>query len=145
MRRLNEEMAFLIAPLNSIFSKFPSLVEYMTFPWKRKEGIPSHGELEKDYTDWTKEGLYIEYKDLKEPEETLIKIMRGHGYLAQPDLRLQIKNFLAPYPYGKEKNWVEIRGDLLTTAKNISDLVKARHDKITDELDKLDKLEIGTP
>lgn len=138
--RLNKEMDLFIAPLNSIFSEFPSMKRYMAYPWLRKEGVPSgQGDHVDDYTLFSKKGRYgLAFEPLGEPEAILIDIMREHGHLAQPNLRRQIKEFLAFYPYGKQSNYREIYDIQLTIAAKICGLVKERYDEITDQLDKLE-------
>jgi hypothetical protein len=70
--------------------------------------------------------------------------MREHGHLAQPNLRQQVKEFLAFYPYGKQVNYMEIYNMQLIVAARIYDLVKERYNEITDQLDKLEsEIDLG--
>ena len=140
IEKLNREMELLIEPLYSIFRKYPSMVEYMAFPWLPKKGIlGGQGELENDYSNYSKKEHYPQkYELLPEPEEKMINIMRSYEYLAQPDLETLIKKLLETYPYGKQRNYHDIYEDLKATSKEIESLVKVRYDKITHELHDLE-------
>jgi len=142
IEKLSKEMELLIEPLYSIFRKYPSMIEYMAFPWLRKKGVPSgQGESEYDYTNYTKKEHYPQmYELLYEPEAKMIDIMRSYQYLAQADLKLLIKAFLASYPYGKQSNYDDIYKSLTDTSAKIDTLVKSRYDKITDELNELESI-----
>jgi hypothetical protein len=140
IERLNREMELLIEPLYLIFRKYPSMIEYMAFPWLRKKGVPSgQGELENDYVNYCKKEHYPKkYELLAEPEAKMVDIMRSYEYLAQPDLKPLIKTFLASYPYGKQDDYQEIHRHLMDVSTKIDNLVRTRYDKIADELCELE-------
>jgi hypothetical protein len=146
IEKLNREMELLIEPLYSIFRKYPSMIEYMAFPWLRKKGVPGgQGELESDYINYSKKEHYPQkYELLHEPEAKMIDAMRSYEYLAQPDLKLLIKTFLASYPYGKQSDYQDIHESLKDTSAKIDIVVKARYDKITNELHELESISFDT-
>lgn len=138
--RLNREMTLLIEPLYSVFRKYPSMVEFMAYPWGRKHNVPSgQGERENDYINYTKkEDNPQKFDLLHEPEAKMVDVMRSYQYLAQSDLRHLIMTFLAFYPYGKQENFHDIYENLKGISVEIDKLVKARYDRIAYELRELE-------